>query len=91
MLNSMGKGFNKPPATAASGGLRTSLSRAHLSVFQCILGHHRTVGKYIFSRIFEYPRSIWSGGAFCQDCVSLEQGQIGFHIQPAQGTSRNGA
>lgn len=34
MLNSMGKGFNKPPATAASGRLRACLYRAHLSVFQ---------------------------------------------------------
>lgn len=32
MLNLMGKGFNKPPATAASGRLRTCLYRAHLSV-----------------------------------------------------------
>lgn len=89
MLNLMGKGFNKPPATAASGRLKTCLYRAHLSVVQCILGRHRrTVGKYIFSRIFKYPRSIQSRGAFCQDCVSLEQGQVGFHIRPAQGTSK---
>lgn len=46
MLNLMGKGFNKPPATAASGRLKTCLYRAHLSVVQCILGRHRrTVGK----------------------------------------------
>lgn len=61
-------------------------------IFQCFSVSWAIIDsrKIYILQDFEYPRSIWSRGAFCQNCVSLEQGQIGFPVQPAQGTSRNG-
>lgn len=79
---------NKPPEQQPVVHSDMGLSLRGLSLLCLFLSSFSasriTVGKYIFSIIFEHQKSIQSSGVFCQCCVVLGQRQIGFRNPPAQ-------